>query len=72
MSAPTTRSEDGTSGSGYRARRRTPPGTAPGTLVSDPALPAARVRVIRYDAKNYSDDEIDAGALRPPPPPAKA
>jgi hypothetical protein len=51
MNAPTTSSEGGGSGGGYRARRRTPPGTAPGTLVSDPKLPAARVRVIRYDAK---------------------
>ena len=51
---------------GYRPRRRTPPGTAPGTLVSDPTLPSATVRVIRYDATTFSENEIEADALRLP------
>ncbi len=40
--------------------RRTAPGAAPGTLVSDPAAPRPRIRVIAYDAGGCTEDEDDA------------
>lgn len=65
MSAPEPVTQKGTGG--YRPRRRTPPGASPGTLVSDPTSPATQVRVIRYNATTFSDDEIGIDAMRPPP-----
>lgn len=45
-------------GDELRPRRRTAPGAAPGTLVSDPDAPRPRIHLISYGADFFNEDEI--------------
>ncbi|MCW1931127.1 magnesium/cobalt transporter CorA [Pararhodobacter zhoushanensis] len=41
----------------YQRRRRSPPGTPPGTLTADPDAGETRVRAIRFNAEGVSEDD---------------
>jgi len=44
----------------HHGRRRTPPGSAPGTLVADPAAEQPRVTVIAYGADGVQEGTLDS------------
>lgn len=43
-----------------RQRRRTAPGTPPGTLKTDPDAPAPQIKVIAYSSQDYVEQEIQS------------
>lgn len=45
-------------GDELRPRRRTAPGAAPGTLVSDPNAPPPKIRLITYSTGEFTEDEV--------------
>lgn len=47
-----------TRGGELRPRRRTAPGSAPGTLVSDPNAPRPKIRLMSFGPGHFAEDEI--------------